>query len=393
MSMFSHVWLKIVCFTAATLLSVPALWADLSQEQVTVAKQATALVLLPNSSGSAFCISDSGLFITSNHVVSKAAAGSVTIVVNPAGKEEKKYPAKVVRNFPESDLAVLKIDVDAPIVKLKLGDDAKLFETQQLYAFGYPFGKMLATDDKSLPSISVNIGRVTSLRMKAEKLDAIQLDAQVNPGNSGGPVIDEQGNVVGVIFGGVLASGVNFATPVSVLKKAIEVPVLTVKAPAVTYEKRFDPAEFVISVDSVIPITSQPIVAVELTSDGQTRRVEAAKGPNGDYRASIVPMEKRTTGPQKIQVTLNYAASKIVGYVQDFKLQVGAATKALSDLRTIERASDKEPAKVDSVVAGLLPELAKLQVEVGGEVLTINGQNVPRIEITPPVRNLSHVAY
>jgi len=163
----------------AALLSLAALLffshapvrAELTQEQVKAAKAATGFVITGEGSGTAFCISESGIFVTCYHVVAEAG-NNISIIVSPAGKQEKRYPATVVKLLPDANLAILQVRVDPPASVLKLGDDSNLYETEALYAFGYPFGKMLAADEKSNPSISVNVGRVTALRMKGTALDA-----------------------------------------------------------------------------------------------------------------------------------------------------------------------------------------------------------------------------
>lgn len=202
--------------------------ADLNHDQITSAKAATALVVTPAGSGTAFCISESGLFITCNHVVEGVKNDAVSVVISPTGKDEKKYPATVIRRLKDDDIAILKVVLDRKVPALKLGDISELVETEQLYTFGYPFGSALAMDEKSYPSISVNVGRITALRKKGDTLDAIQLDAQVNPGNSGGPVLDGNGQVVGIVAAGIVASGINFAIPVSVLSKGLQAPLITV---------------------------------------------------------------------------------------------------------------------------------------------------------------------
>src|SRR5579872_7338954 len=84
---------------ALVLLAWPSLRADLTQQQVAEAKAATGLLLTPQGSGTAFCISDSGLFVTCKHVIEGAKEDSITIVLSPTGKDEKKYPAKIVRKL------------------------------------------------------------------------------------------------------------------------------------------------------------------------------------------------------------------------------------------------------------------------------------------------------
>src|SRR6202453_4656460 len=243
--------LTAMLFATATLFAqipaAPAPAGQLTHDQIAAAKGATAFLVNSEGSGTAFCISESGLFITCNHVVD--GASGLFIVINPSQKDEKKYPARVLRTFPKSDLAILKVDLDRKVPVLKLGDDSGLFETQQLFAFGYPFGEILANDEKSYPAISVSSGHVTALRRDGDSLEAIQLDASLNPGNSGGPVLDDKCGVVGIVAAGLPGSGINFAISVSVLKKAMNAPLVSVVAPDVTFEKRFEPADFAITVD------------------------------------------------------------------------------------------------------------------------------------------------
>ena len=189
-------------------------------------KAATALVDLPGGRGSAsaFCIDRSGLFVTNEHAV--AALGPVpadgksrelSLVLNSGEADQKVVKATVLRADKEADLALLQArpakDGDA-FPALDLGDAADLFETMPVTAFGYPFGKMLADKGES-PSVTVTTGRVTSLRKSKGELHLVQLDNSLNPGNSGGPVLDEKGRVVGVVQAGIRGSGVNFAIPVS----------------------------------------------------------------------------------------------------------------------------------------------------------------------------------
>lgn len=191
-----------------------------SPDVITRGKQATALVDLEHvGTGTAFCIDAGGLFITNRHVVaSPGVGGTVKLVLNPARSDQRIIQAEVVATDRERDLAVLHAGGVKGLVALALGDDRTLKETMTVTAFGYPFGKMLATEARSYPSISVNTGRITSLRHKGGKLAVIQIDASVNPGNSGGPVINPDGMVIGVVVSGVRGSGVNFTIPVSRLR-------------------------------------------------------------------------------------------------------------------------------------------------------------------------------
>ena len=87
-------------------------------------------------------------------------------------------------------------------------------------AFGFPLAGGPAPGRDGRPSISVNAGSITALRRQEGRLKEIQLDAELNPGNSGGPVLDGHGKVIGVVRSGMVArglgrTGINQAIPVS----------------------------------------------------------------------------------------------------------------------------------------------------------------------------------
>ena len=364
---------------------LPALHAELTQEQVTAAKAATGLLVTSMGTGSAFCISESGLFITCDHMIGDSKEDKLAIVMSPAGKDEKRYPARIVRRLKDADLAILKVDLDRQVPALKLGDDTGLFETEQLYAFGYPFGKALAVDEKSYPAISVNLGRITSLRNKNDVLEVIQLDAQVNPGNSGGPALDPNGNVVGVISSGLVASGVNFAIPIALLSKAMATPIIGIAAPKADPEHLSKPVEFAVSVDWVVPPAPEPKIFVEIRGEGPSRRVEAQKGKDGKSRAQIVPgKEPDKTQKAKLQITLDFESGKIAGAVVDRDISIAGKPKALGAIHTLDRTSDNSKFQADGKPAGTLPELEALTLDIGGATVTVDARKATKIEIQKP---------
>src|SRR5204863_78892 len=82
------------------------------------------------------------------------------------------------------------------------GSAEGLSELMEVVAFGFPFGTALSADRRDYPAVSVNVGSVTALRRKAGALHRIQVDVPLNPGNSGGAVLDRTGKVVGVVVAG-----------------------------------------------------------------------------------------------------------------------------------------------------------------------------------------------
>ena len=100
---------------------------------------------------------------------------------------------------------------------MDLGDSDALSELQAVVAFGFPFGRALATE--GYPAITVSGVKISSLRRRNGALHRIQLEGALNPGNSGCPVLDESGYVIGVVVGGIPGSGLAEAIPVNVVRE------------------------------------------------------------------------------------------------------------------------------------------------------------------------------
>ena len=166
------------------------------------------------------------------------------MILSPGLREQEIITAKVVRIDQRLDLALLQANKKATFTPLALGSCEGLQELTEVIAVGFPFGKDLALAKGEYPAVSVNFGRVTSLRLKKGDLDRIQMDAIVNPGNSGGPVLDTKGKVIGVVVSGIGGAGVNFAIPSEHVHRFVSTPDVEVNAPSIAYANRYKAASF-----------------------------------------------------------------------------------------------------------------------------------------------------
>lgn len=146
----------------------------------------------------------------------------------------KKIPAQLIRkgaSVPGKDVAILKIDGDGKLPTLTLSKDSLPFVGTQVLAFGYPEpvtnNLFLAPETINEPTLTSGI--VSAVKKTIDGWPVIQVDAMVSHGNSGGPVCNEKGEVIGIIsFGSIenttggLAGGFNFAIPVSIVKEFID---------------------------------------------------------------------------------------------------------------------------------------------------------------------------
>jgi len=168
--------------------------------------------------GSGFIVSEDGLILTNKHVVLDEKA-DYTVLTN----DGKKYSARVLARDPYQDLAIIKIDARG-LKPAKLGDSEKIKLGQTVIAIGNALGEFRNT---------VSVGVISGLARNivasgrggfTEKIEGvIQTDAAINQGNSGGPLLNLRGEVIGIntaiVYG---AQNIGFAIPINQAKRAIE---------------------------------------------------------------------------------------------------------------------------------------------------------------------------
>ena len=158
--------------------------------------------------GSGFIISDDGLVVTNNHVIQ----GAEDVYVRVNGDQE--FKAKILGADPGMDLAVLKIESDQKFVPVKFGNSDNARIGDWVIAIGNPFGLggTVTAGIISARNRSIGLSRYE---------DFIQTDASINQGNSGGPILDQKGNVVGIAVATWVeegVQGVHFGIKSSTLK-------------------------------------------------------------------------------------------------------------------------------------------------------------------------------
>ena len=139
--------------------------------------------LLQAASGSGFAVSYEGYIVTNNHVIE----GCENVKVHNLGTV---IDATVISRDPLNDLAILKADF-RPSAIFALGDKNPVL-LQDIYVAGFPFGENISS------SVKVTKGIISSLTGLGNNFSNIQIDAAIQPGNSGGPIFDNNGNVIGV---------------------------------------------------------------------------------------------------------------------------------------------------------------------------------------------------
>ena len=162
--------------------------------------------------GSGFIIDSKGIVITNNHVIK----GAEDIIVRVDGNKE--YKAKVIGADPLSDVAVLQIESQEKFIAVKFGNSDKARIGDWVIAIGNPFGLGGTVTSGIISARNRDIGL-------SRYEDYIQTDASINVGNSGGPLFDMKGDVIGIntaILGQSGSIGIGFAIPSNSAKKVID---------------------------------------------------------------------------------------------------------------------------------------------------------------------------
>jgi S1-C subfamily serine protease len=205
------------------------------------------------ATGSGFVVASSGLVLTSRHVVAEEEArtrfseqgAEVTIenrrieVVIGDGSSRRVLEAWVAAADAESDLAALQVTA-ADLPYLPLGDSDAIEAGRPVQVLGFPFGRQIevgrSAGNEGMPKVTVTAGSLSAAR-EGDEGDTrfLQTDASVNPGNSGGPMLDEDGYVVGVVRMKLSrdagSQGAGFAVPVNVVKDFLDASSLSGQLP------------------------------------------------------------------------------------------------------------------------------------------------------------------
>jgi len=161
------------------------------------------------TTGSGFLIREDGLLVTNAHVIADATRIQVRL------QDGRRFEGTLIGKDTRVDLALVKIDGGRGLPVLPLGDSNRLRVGEFVLALGHPFGL------EQTVSFGIVSRKGAPLRVAAPGFDFIQTDASVNPGNSGGPLVNMAGEVVGVNSMAARNGSIGFAIPVNLVKSLL----------------------------------------------------------------------------------------------------------------------------------------------------------------------------
>ena len=176
--------------------------------------------------GSGVVVDGRGYIVTNNHVISEAASNPSKFKMAVVFNDGKEVPANLVGRDPKTDLAVLKVDNVDNLTVARFGDSEKLRVGEEVIAAGAPLGLRSTVTHGIISALNRPVPLSGDGSDTDTVIDAVQTDASINHGNSGGPLINMNSEVIGINTAGKSlsdsASGLGFAIPVNEVKATVE---------------------------------------------------------------------------------------------------------------------------------------------------------------------------
>jgi hypothetical protein len=337
------------------------------------AKAAAAVVEVKGRGrlGSAFCIHPSGMFLTNAHLLQ----GEITLVLNPGQETERIYAAGVIRMDKEQDLVLLRADGARDLSALPLGSDAGLEELADVWAFG------------AAPAFSANAATIRSLPPRDARPPRMQLNAALEAGHCGGPVLDRHGKVIGVIVG--VQGGVSFAIPASSVTAFAARPEVQFEPPLLGPGDLHKPVRFEARVTPVLPSAAPLTVDLALKPANGKEQTYHMQADGDMYRVTAVPVPF-LPGQLALRLGARFEDGTLDATATDRTFKAGDQDVKLSEVRGIRFGEPPQVLLHDSKrLKGALTGLDAVPMRLGGEKLSVSLARAVEVKCWPATDEVS----
>jgi hypothetical protein len=285
----------------------------------------------------------------------------VRIIVHPGLKDEHTLAGEAILSRAGVDIAVVVVTPKEKLDTLRLGRSQKLRETDGVTAFGFPFGNAMVVDGAAHPTVSVSTGKVTAMRRSTDdKVVAIQVDASLNPGNSGGPVVDSTGAVVGVSTAGIAGAALNLALPVELVEELVSSPMLVVAKTLPAVGEHDVDKPYIVKGRAFCLHGGRPTVEATLTPGMGKPVLASADGADGFRLSLALPRGAGKVAVDRFHVKITAVRGEFVATAER-DVGVGAAGATGSPAR------DQGGPRAAIEAARLAAEQARLKAEQAGK--------------------------
>jgi Do/DeqQ family serine protease len=366
------------------------------------------------ASGSGVLISEDGYIVTNNHVISdgdKGVAGEINVMLH----NKKSYKARLIGRDPASDIAVLKIDGNK-FPFLLYGNTSNIQLGQWVLAIGYPLTleTTVTAGIVSATGRTININRRQTANQESPIESFIQTDAAVNQGNSGGALVNTNGELIG-INSAILApngtyAGYSFAIPVNIVKKIVDDIVKYGDVQRGYLGISYNPTDMM-SEEQIknLGIPAEGVYVSGVSTDGGAYAAGIRKGDvitkvNNVVVNAGLQMSAQLAGfrpGDKVPITYirggkEYSTMVILkkkaGTFEDVAVS-NIGTKLGGDLATL----DKDVARKEGIEGGVLVKkitpggaLSRTRINEGFVITSVNGQDITSLdELTKVLSNVN----
>lgn len=299
----------------------PSLLAELGAPQIQRARAATVLIAT-RTFGSGFCITDDGYVLTACHILG-GMQDQVRVVLHPGEPEQRIVQADVLQSDKKADLALLRlVDVQGALDYIELGNTEGLVEEAELTVLACPVGMSRSVSEDTYPSVTIDTGKVTSLRRRARvTLEEFQMDVWMDLMAPGGPVLDSDGKAVGVALRRLPRTNMGLAVSVDKGRALLAMPELVVSpVPAVPWDQRFAPVTLQIEARSRVPSAGRVECRASLAVGGIGRELTVTETVAGKEWTATGPLLVGPTPDGLVKVQVETGNATVIAAIPNCKV-------------------------------------------------------------------------